>query len=86
MDNNNLLKIENLKIIDTVKVDARNVNDVKVSEDGKIGVITREGASNRKNGFVLLDVSDPYDVKIISAFNDDLTGGVQKLCIGYHSN
>ena len=41
---------ENLKIIDTVKVDARNVNDVKVSEDGKIGVITREGASNRKNG------------------------------------
>ena len=43
---------QNLKIIDTVKVDARNVNDVKVSEDGRIGVITREGASNRKNGFV----------------------------------
>ena len=72
---------ENLKIIDTVKVDARNVNDVKVSEDGKIGVITREGASNRKNGFVLLDVSDPYDVKIISAFNDDLTGGVHNTFI-----
>ena len=72
---------QNLKIIDTVKVDARNVNDVKVSEDGKIGVITREGASNRKNGFVLLDVSDPYDVKIISAFNDDLTGGVHNTFI-----
>ena len=72
---------ENLKIIDTVKVDARNVNDVKVSEDGKIGVITREGASNRKNGFVLLDVSDPYNVKIISAFNDDLTGGVHNTFI-----
>ena len=62
-------------------MDARNVNDVKVSEDGKIGVITREGASNRKNGFVLLDVSDPYDVKIISAFNDDLTGGVHNTFI-----
>ena len=57
----------NMKIIDTVKVDARNVNDVKISADGRIGVISREGASNRKNGFVILDVSDPYEVKIISA-------------------
>ncbi|MDZ7690226.1 MAG: hypothetical protein U5K69_03545 [Balneolaceae bacterium] len=33
-----------LQIIDTVTVDARTVNDVKVSEDGRICVITREGA------------------------------------------
>ena len=71
----------NMKIIDTVTVDARNVNDVKVSTDGKIGVISREGASNRKNGFVILDVSDPYNVKIISAFNDDMTGGVHNTFI-----
>ena len=70
-----------MKIIDTVKVDARNVNDVKVSDDGRIGVISREGASNRKNGFVILDVSDPYNVKIISAYNDDLTGGVHNTFI-----
>ena len=70
-----------MKIIDTVTVDARNVNDVKVSTDGKIGVISREGASNRKNGFVILDVSDPYNVKIISAFNDDMTGGVHNTFI-----
>ena len=62
--------------IDTVKVDARTVNDVKISEDGTVGVITREGASNRKNGFVILDVSDPYNVDILSTFNDDMTGGV----------
>ena len=71
----------NMKIIDTVKVDARNVNDVKVSEDGRTGVITREGASNRKNGFVILDVSDPFNVKILSTFNDDMTGGVHNTFI-----
>ena len=54
----------NMKIIDTVTVDARTVNDVKISEDGRVGVITREGASDRKNGFVILDVSDPYNVTI----------------------
>ena len=71
----------NMKIIDTVKVDARNVNDVKVSEDGRTGVITREGASNRKNGFVILDVSDPFNVKILSTLNDDMTGGVHNTFI-----
>ena len=67
---------KNMTTIDTVNVDARTVNDVKVSEDGTVGVITREGASNRRNGFVILDVSDPYNVEILSTFNDDMTGGV----------
>ncbi len=67
---------KNMTTIDTVNVDARTVNDVKISEDGTVGVITREGASNRKNGFVILDVSDPYNVEILSTFNDDMTGGV----------
>ncbi len=70
-----------MKIIDTVQVDARTVNDVKISEDGRVGVITREGASNRKNGFVVLDVSDPYNVEIVSTFNDDMTGGVHNVFI-----
>ena len=72
---------ENLMIIDSVKVDARTVNDVKISEDGRVGVITREGASNRKNGFVLLDVSDPFNVSIIKKYNDNLTGGVHNVFI-----
>jgi len=66
----------NMGIIDTVTVDARTVNDVKISEDGRIGVITREGASDRKNGIVILDVSDPHNVSIISEYTDGLTGGV----------
>jgi hypothetical protein len=68
-------------IIDTITVDARTVNDVKISEDGRVGVITREGASNRKNGFVILDVSDPYNVTISAEYNDDMTGGVHNVFI-----
>ncbi len=71
----------NMHIIDTVTVDARTVNDVKVSEDGRIAVISREGASNRKNGLVILDVSDPSDVKILSRFDDGLSGGVHNVFI-----
>ncbi len=71
----------NLQLIDSIKVDARNVNDVKISEDGKICVISREGASNRKNGIVILDVQNPRDVKIISEYNQQLTGGVHNLFI-----
>jgi Bacterial Ig-like domain (group 2) len=52
---------KNIQLVDTVRVDARTVNDVKVSEDGRIAVISREGASNRKNGLVILDVSNPSE-------------------------
>ena len=71
----------NMSIIDTVTVDARTVNDVKVSEDGRTAVITREGASNRKNGIIILDVSDPSDVSITAEYNQGLTGGVHNAFI-----
>ena len=71
----------NLKKIDSVQVDARTVNDVKVSQDGKICVISREGASNRKNGMIIIDVSNPRDVKIISEYTKNLTGGVHNVFI-----
>lgn len=71
----------NITAIDTVRVDARTVNDVKVSEDGRIAVITREGASDRKNGIVILDVTNPREVKILSEYNEELTGGVHNAFI-----
>jgi hypothetical protein len=71
----------NITRIDSVQVDARTVNDVKVSEDGKICIISREGASNRKNGIVIIDVTNPRDVEIISTFTENLTGGVHNLFI-----
>ena len=71
----------NIYTIDTVKVDARTVNDVKVSEDGTIAVITREGASNRKNGIIILDVTNPSETTILSEYTDGLTGGVHNTFI-----
>lgn len=70
-----------ITLIDSVHVDARTVNDVKVSEDGKIAIISREGASNRKNGIVILDVTNPADVKELSVYTENLTGGVHNLFI-----
>lgn len=71
----------NIHTIDTVQVDARTVNDVKVSEDGTIAVITREGASNRKNGIIILDVTNPSETTILSEYTDGLTGGVHNTFI-----
>ncbi|NKB87226.1 MAG: hypothetical protein GKS06_03270 [Acidobacteria bacterium] len=71
-----------LQMITSVQVDARNVNDVKISEDGTVAVISREGASSRRNGIVILDVSAPHDgVEIIAEYDDQLTGGVHNLFV-----
>ena len=71
-------------LTDSLVVDARTTNDVKVSEDGEICVISREGASNRRNGIVIVDCTDPRNIEIISTFDDELTGGVHNLFI--HDN
>lgn len=68
-------------VVDSIQVDARIVNDVKISEDGLICVISREGASSRKNGIVILDVRDPRNVSILSEYHEQLTGGVHNLFI-----
>ena len=45
--------------VDSVTFDARVLNDISTTADGKVAVVTREGASNRKNGIVFLDTSRP---------------------------
>jgi len=69
---------------ETLKVDARLINDVSVTPDGKIGVITREGASSRKNGIVFLDTSDPMHPKVLSEYTATVTGGVHSAYINSH--
>jgi hypothetical protein len=72
------------KLTDTLKVDAHIVNDVSLSADGKIGVITREGASSRKNGIIFLDTSDLAHPKVISEYTTTVTGGVHSAYIYDH--
>ncbi len=63
-------------ITDSVVVDARTINDLMTTEDGKFGVLTREGASSRKNGIVVLSFEDPAHPKPIADFTETVSGGV----------
>ena len=65
---------------DSIQVDARTTNDLKVSPDGRYGAISREGASSRRNGVVILDLADPAHPRIASTFEGNgVTGGVHNM-------
>ena len=65
---------------DSIQVDARTTNDVKVSPDGRYGAISREGASDRRNGVVILDLADPAHPRVASTFEGNgVTGGVHNM-------
>jgi hypothetical protein len=68
-------------ITDSVVVDARHINDIMTTEDGKFGVLTRENASTRKNGIVILSFEDPAHPKPIADFTETVTGGVHSTFI-----
>jgi hypothetical protein len=70
--------------VDSLAFDARIINDFSTTPDGKIGVMSREGASNRKNGIVFLDLSDPAHPKVLSEFTETVTGGVHSAFINDH--
>lgn len=65
--------------VDSIQVDARTVNDVKVSPDGRYAALSREGASDRRNGVVIIDLADPRNPEIASVYDDGLTGGVHNM-------
>ncbi|MCI0633955.1 MAG: Ig-like domain-containing protein, partial [Actinobacteria bacterium] len=69
---------------DSILVDARTVNDVSLTADGRIGVLTREGASNRRNGIVFFDASNPAHPKVVSEYTETVTGGVHSAFIDGH--
>lgn len=72
------------KLSDQIKMNSRLINDVSVSADGQVGILTREGASTRKNGIVFLDTSDPLHPKPISEYTQTVTGGVHSAFVDGH--
>jgi hypothetical protein len=70
-----------IQLIDSVVVDARVVNDVKVNEDASWAIITREGASNRQNGIVVLDLADPAHPTVMAELTDQLTSGIHNVWV-----
>jgi hypothetical protein len=68
-------------ITDSVVVDARHINDLMTTEDGRYGVLTRENASTRRNGIVILSFEDPAHPRPIAEFTETVTGGVHSTFI-----
>jgi hypothetical protein len=68
-------------LTDSIQLDARRINDVKIHPNNRLGIVTREGASNRRNGMVLLDLSAPAHPTILSEYTETLTGGVHNVWI-----
>ena len=64
------------KVVDSIMVNARVINDVMTTPDGNYLVFTREGASDRKNGIVIADTHDTLHPKQIAEFTDGVTAGV----------
>ena len=63
-------------ITDSVVLDARVINDVMSTADGKYAVVTRENASSRRNGIVVLSLEDPAHPKQLSEYTETVSGGV----------
>lgn len=68
-------------VTDSLQANMRLTNDMQTTADGRILVFSREGASDRKNGIVIADASDPLHPKKISEFTDGVTSGVHSIYI-----
>ena len=68
-------------LTDSLQLDARRINDVKIHPNNRLGIVTREGASSRRNGMVFLDLSTPAHPEILSEYTETVTGGVHNVWI-----
>lgn len=61
---------------DSIKVDARTVNDVKIRADGTLGILTHEASNDGLNGVTLFTLDDPGHPVVVSRFTEGLASGV----------
>lgn len=66
---------------DSLAVDARVVNDVKIRADGTLGVITHEGSNDLLNGVSLVDLTTPEHPTVITRYTTGLTAGIHNAWI-----
>ncbi|MDT8436284.1 MAG: hypothetical protein RRA92_05965 [Gemmatimonadota bacterium] len=70
------------RLTDSLRVDARVVNDVKVSADGNLAILTHESSADLQNGITIVDLSDPLQPRAIGRFAPpDLAPGVHNVWI-----
>jgi hypothetical protein len=63
-------------LTDSIQVDARRINDVMANPEEGFAIMTREGATNRLNGIVVLDITDPRHPTISGEYTETVSGGV----------
>ncbi len=70
-------------LTDSVLTDTHSINDVRVDTEWgpHLAVFTKEGATDRKNGIVLLDVTHPAHPVKLSEFTETTVGGVHNAWI-----
>jgi hypothetical protein len=73
----------NPRVTDSLVVNARRINDVMTTPDGRVLVLTREGAADRRNGIVIASLADPAHPKMIAEFTEGVTSGVHSAFV-YH--
>ena len=64
---------------DSITVDARTVNDVKIRADGRLGMLTHEegdASEGGRNGVTFFDLADPAHPRVVSRFSTGLEPGV----------
>lgn len=71
-------------LTDSIMMDARLINDVSTTADGKTGVFSREGASTRKNGLVTFGASNPLHPRVVTEYTTQLEGGVHSAFVDGH--
>jgi hypothetical protein len=74
----------NPRVVDSIVVNTRLVNDMITTADGNYMVLTREGAADRRNGIVVADIRDPLHPKQIADFTDGVTAGVHSVYLYEH--
>lgn len=73
-------------LVDSVAVDARVVADVAVNAEGTLAVATRQQSRSRRDGLVVLDLSDPAHPRVAADYFETVTGGVLAAAIdGRHA-
>lgn len=65
-----------LRLTDSIKVDARTVNDVKIRADGTLGILSHEGSTDGLNGVTFFTLDDPAHPTVVSRFTQGLESGI----------
>lgn len=71
----------NPRVVDSFTVNARTSNDLTISEDGKVLVISREGAEDRRNGISIFTLDDPLHPKKAADLTEGVASGVHSATI-----